>query len=93
MSDNDIFNSGIYKHVRRNFTGISTVFFKIKIFCPNIYITSLYCINNRYNVNCRYTKYNINIIIFHQRKQFVYKCNCFTWCFIHFPVSCDNSSS
>ena len=25
-------------------------------------------VNNRYNVNCRYTKYNINIIIFHQRK-------------------------
>ena len=38
-------------------------------------------------------KYNINIIIFHQRKQFVYKCNSLARCFIHFPVSCDNSSS
>ena len=65
MSDDNIFNTCIYEHCCRNLTCVSAALFKVHIFSTYFYICSLYSFYYRNNIDCRYTIYYINIIIFY----------------------------
>ena len=90
MTENYIFNTCIYKHIRRNFACISSAFLKIHILSTNLDIGSFCSLYNRYNVDSRYTEYYINFLVRNERLQLFYKCYCLAWSLIHFPVSCNN---
>ena len=64
MSEDDIFNTCIHQHSRRDLTCVCTFFFKVHVLsCQPAMFVPLHSFNYRNDVDSRYTEYYVNIIV------------------------------
>ena len=63
MSENYIFNTCIYKHIRGDLTCVSSALLKIHVLSSNLDVCSLSSLYNWYNINSRYAEYDIYVFV------------------------------
>ena len=63
VSENYIFNACIYKHSRRNLACVSSALLEIHILSSDLDVCSFCCLDNRNNIDSRYTEYYVNFFI------------------------------
>ena len=66
MAHDHVLNACIYKHVRRDLTGVCALILEIQVLCAYMYIAALYSIDHWYEVDGWYTVHNVHILILHK---------------------------
>ena len=67
MSNDNVFNTNISKHVRSDFSGVSTFLLIIHIFSTDFDVASLSSFNSGDDINCRHTEYYVSIFCCYKR--------------------------
>ena len=65
MSDDHILNACVYQHLSRDFAGVSALVLEVHVLCAYCYVSALYSLNNRDDVDCGYAVNNIYIVRFY----------------------------
>ena len=63
VSENNIFNTCIYKHVRRNLTCVSSTLLEIHVLSSNLDVCSFCSLYNWYDIDSRYAEYYVYFFV------------------------------
>ena len=72
MSENNVFNACVCKHVRGDLACVSAFFLEVHVLSANLDIGSLCRFNNRNDIDSRNAEYYVNFVILYQRFQSFY---------------------
>ena len=63
MAKNNVFNTCIYQHVRRNLACISAALLEIHILCSNLDISAFCSLYDRNDIDCRHAEYYVDFVV------------------------------
>ena len=67
MTDDNILHACVYQHLRRDLSCVGTFLLVVHILCTDCNVGAFDCLYNRYDIDCRNTVYNLNIIAYYER--------------------------